>query len=124
MDDHHHLCPTLKSDTHNIRGVSHLTCAMHTGSVFVMPPAPSESAITEAQATDTQPELIGSKEARKLLGVDNSTLTRWVSTGRIKPAGRIGSGPRGAFAFWRADIEKLAPPRCPTCGQVERGRPE
>lgn len=49
------------------------------------------------------PELIGSAEACEVLGIDRSTLSRWVKDGldyRVRLPGR-----NGAFLFDRAVIE-------------------
>lgn len=50
--------------------------------------------------------LIGSAEACERLGVDRSTLTRWVQAGRIKPAMKM-PGARGAYLFRPSDVEAL-----------------
>lgn len=47
-------------------------------------------------------DLIDTTEAIAILGIDRSTLTRWVKRERI-PAKRIGN----ALAFERSDVEKL-----------------
>lgn len=52
-------------------------------------------------------DLISTTEAIKLLGVDRSTLSRWVKFGDIRPALRLGDGPRSAMVFHRADILDL-----------------
>lgn len=49
--------------------------------------------------------LIGSREACRILGVDRSTLTRWVQAGRLYPAGRLEGG---AYLFDPTAIEALA----------------
>lgn len=54
--------------------------------------------------------LIGSTEARRLLHIERSTLTRWVQLGRIKPAQKL-PGTTGAYLFHRSDIEELAAKR-------------
>lgn len=56
----------------------------------------------------TTPDLIGSKEACRLLGdINRSTLTRWVADGRLTPATKLPGG-NGAFLFDRSAVEKLA----------------
>jgi len=55
-------------------------------------------------------ELIGSDEASVRLGIDRSTLTRWITAGKITPALQM-PGPTGAFLFTRADVERLAADR-------------
>jgi excisionase family DNA binding protein len=52
------------------------------------------------------PNLVGSGEACESLGIHRSTLSRWVTVGKITPAVRL-PGPRGAFLFDRADVEAL-----------------
>lgn len=51
-------------------------------------------------------DLISTAEAAQILGVDRSTLSRWVASGRIVPAGRTSE--RGAMLFDRRDIEAFA----------------
>lgn len=41
-----------------------------------------------------------------LLGIDRSTLSRWVALGRIAAAIK-GPGIRGAYFFERAEVERL-----------------
>lgn len=55
----------------------------------------------------TPPDLIGSAEAAHHLGVDKSTLTRWVADGRITVAVRASGKPNSAMLFLSADIERL-----------------
>jgi excisionase family DNA binding protein len=50
--------------------------------------------------------LIGSAEACEAIGIDRSTLTRWVAQGRITPAHKM-PGSSGAFLFKRADVAQL-----------------
>lgn len=52
-------------------------------------------------------DLIGSGGAAALLQVDKSTLSRRVSSGKIKPLARL-DGPHGPFVFDRCEIEQLA----------------
>ncbi len=54
----------------------------------------------------TPDELIGSADACDLLSIDRSTLSRWVSAGKLAPALRL-PGPTGAFLFKREDVEAL-----------------
>ena len=53
-------------------------------------------------------DLIGTTEACRLLGIDRSTLSRWVAARepRITPALQL-PGPNGAMLFNRADVEAL-----------------
>lgn len=52
-------------------------------------------------------DIIGSAEACRILYVNNSTLTRWVKSGRVPVAGKLPSK-NGALFFRRTDIEALA----------------
>jgi excisionase family DNA binding protein len=49
---------------------------------------------------------ITASEAADRLGVDRSTLTRWVQAGRITPAYKA-PGVRGAFLFDAAHVDSL-----------------
>ena len=51
-------------------------------------------------------DLIGSAETAAVLGIDRSTLSRWISSGRIKPAMQL-PGDSGAYLFHRADVEDV-----------------
>jgi len=56
----------------------------------------------------TTTDLIGSKEACRVLGdVNRSTLIRWVRDGLLTPATKL-DGTNGAYLFHRADVERLA----------------
>jgi predicted site-specific integrase-resolvase len=55
---------------------------------------------------DEPAELIGSTEALDILGIDRSTLSRWVAFGKLTPVTRLSAG--GAFVFDAADIRALA----------------
>lgn len=55
--------------------------------------------------TPTQ-ALIGTAEACVLLGVDRSTLTRWVGAGRITPQHKL-PGSNGAYLFAEDVIASL-----------------
>jgi len=51
-------------------------------------------------------DLIGTAEVCALLGVDRSTVKRWVDRGRLKPAGKL-PGATGAYLFRRGDALAL-----------------
>lgn len=52
------------------------------------------------------PDIIGTTEASDLLGINRTTLFRWVVAGRVTPTSRL-AGPNGAYLFHRTDIERL-----------------
>lgn len=53
-----------------------------------------------------EPHYLTSAEAAERLGVDRSTLSRWVASGRIKPVWKM-PGRRGPFLFRPADVDAL-----------------
>ena len=59
--------------------------------------------MTPAAPTDE----IVSIQAADLLGVDVSTVSRWVKRGTLVPSRRL-PGKKGQFLFWRADVVRLA----------------
>lgn len=59
--------------------------------------------------TKNPPTYIGSEEACRILGnIDRSTLSRWVSVGRLQVAMRVGSTDNAAFLFSLDDVKRLA----------------
>lgn len=52
------------------------------------------------------PNLLRSAEACDRLGINRSTLTRWVVSGKITPAYKL-DGIRGAFLFHPSDVDRL-----------------
>ncbi|AYN55958.1 DNA binding protein [Arthrobacter phage Noely] len=52
-------------------------------------------------------DLIGAQEACALLGIDRSTLTRWIQSGSARPLAQL-DGPGGAYVFDRTDVEAQA----------------
>jgi predicted site-specific integrase-resolvase len=52
------------------------------------------------------PDLMPSVEVCDALGIDRSTLSRWVASGRIRPTVRA-PGRRGAMFFTRPDVDRL-----------------
>jgi excisionase family DNA binding protein len=52
-------------------------------------------------------QLIGAAEAAEILGLQRSTLTRWIHRGAIKPLAKLDGG-RGAYVFDRAEILALS----------------
>jgi len=51
-------------------------------------------------------DLIPTAQAAEILGIDVSTLSRWVTIGYLAPAMR--TSPRGAMLFNRTEIKKFA----------------
>lgn len=54
-----------------------------------------------------QEKLIGSAEAREVLGIDKSTLSRWVQRGMLTPKHQLPGG-NGAMLFAAQDVHVLA----------------
>lgn len=52
-------------------------------------------------------DLLSTTEAIELLGVDRSTLSRYVKFGDIRPAKRFGETRNAPMLFWKADILRL-----------------
>ena len=50
--------------------------------------------------------LMTSAEVCDRLGIDRSTLSRWVASGRISPTTKL-PGVRGAFLFTRAEVARV-----------------
>lgn len=50
---------------------------------------------------------MGSAEACEVLGIDRSTLTRWVARRWITPAQKM-PGASGAYLFEPAEVERVA----------------
>jgi len=55
---------------------------------------------------DIEETTVTSATACSWLGIDRSTLTRWVQAGHIKPAFKF-PGKAGAFLFERAEVERV-----------------
>lgn len=51
-------------------------------------------------------EMLSTAQACALLGVDRSTLTRWVKAGRIQPAVKLPTS-NGAYLFNASDVDSL-----------------
>lgn len=51
------------------------------------------------------PTYLGSAEVCERIGIDRSTLTRWIQTGRIAFAQKIPGG-NGAYLFNPAEVER------------------
>lgn len=55
----------------------------------------------------TSPDLLTSAEVCERLGIDRSTLSRWVAAETMTPAQKL-PGLRGAFLFTPAEVERVA----------------
>jgi predicted site-specific integrase-resolvase len=51
------------------------------------------------------PKYLGSTEACERIGIDRSTLTRWVQLGRIAYAQKL-PGPKGVYLFDPVEVER------------------
>ena len=56
------------------------------------------------------PDPIGTAEAAQRLGVDVSTISRWVASGRLKPLFRL-PAKTGAMVFDAEEVDRLAAQR-------------
>ena len=56
------------------------------------------------RVTAKEPEFLASSEVAARLGINKSTLSRWVKAGRIKPAY---TAPGGAQYFTLAEVERV-----------------
>lgn len=52
------------------------------------------------------PPLLSAQEAAELLGKDDSTIHRWATSGRLKPAYEM-PGKTGARLFLKSEVEQL-----------------
>lgn len=62
--------------------------------------------VVQYQHMSNQSPLIGSAEVCQRLGIERSTLSRWVKSGRIAPALKM-SGLRGGYLFHPDTIAAL-----------------
>jgi excisionase family DNA binding protein len=51
-------------------------------------------------------DLLGSREAAEMLGIDRATLVRWIEGGKIVPLQKL-PGKTGSYLFRREDVESL-----------------
>ncbi len=58
-------------------------------------------------AAVANPNLVGTAEAAHRLGIERSTISRWVAAGRLTPAVKL-AGPTGAMLFDAGAIDRLA----------------
>ena len=59
-----------------------------------------------AYVDDMPQDLLASQDVCERLDINRSTLSRWVASGRVKPAQRL-PGKTGAFLFTRAEVDRL-----------------
>ncbi|HPU40182.1 MAG TPA: helix-turn-helix domain-containing protein [Microthrixaceae bacterium] len=52
-------------------------------------------------------ELLGTVEAAEVIGCERSTLSRWITAGRIAPLKKL-PGRNGAVLFSRAEVDRVA----------------
>ena len=52
------------------------------------------------------PDMLGPADVCERLGIDRSTLTRWVKAGKIVPAMKL-PGLRGAHVFTADEVERV-----------------
>jgi predicted site-specific integrase-resolvase len=52
-------------------------------------------------------DLLGTVATADMIGIERSTLVRWVQLGRIVPAMRL-PGRTGAYLFYRSEVETAA----------------
>ncbi len=64
----------------------------------------------DASGMPQQLEMLTTAQACQVLGIERTTLTRWVAAGRIKPAHKLPSR-NGAFLFHRDDVKALVAER-------------
>lgn len=54
-----------------------------------------------------EPDLLSTVEAAAIIGVERSTLSRWIDSGRIAPALKL-PGINGAHLFARSEVDRVA----------------
>lgn len=55
--------------------------------------------------TSETPNYLGSAEVCERIGIDRSTLTRWIQLGRIAYVQKL-AGPKGAYLFDPVEVER------------------
>lgn len=58
------------------------------------------------------PEYLGAADVCRELGIDRSTLSRWIKDGTAHPAMRL-PGKTGAYLFTPAEVARLTKARAP-----------
>ena len=56
---------------------------------------------------EAPPEFLSSAQACDRIGIDRSTLSRWIKLGEATPAMRL-PGKTGAYLFTAVEVERLA----------------
>ena len=72
----------------------------------VLHPMHNVSRVADMSKTTT-PDMLGPADVCERLGIDRSTLTRWVKAGKIVPAMKL-PGLRGAHVFTADEVERVA----------------
>jgi excisionase family DNA binding protein len=63
-------------------------------------------------------DIISTREACEFLGVDRSTLIRWVDAGKVTPLRKF-PGYTGGYIFYRAEIRRVAAVRAAAVAAAE-----
>jgi len=53
------------------------------------------------------PSLLGTKDACQRIGIDRSTLSRWIKDGTAVPAMRVSDTATGAYLFSEDEVDRL-----------------
>lgn len=67
----------------------------------------NDDAMNEQARIILPSQLIGAAEAAEILGLERSTLNRWIKRNRITPLTQL-DGARGAYVFDRSDVVSIA----------------
>jgi len=67
----------------------------------------------ERRDMDVTPELIGIRDAARMLGVSTRTLSRWASEGRAPRGVKLGGDPRSAIRWQRRRLLAWIEDGCP-----------
>ena len=78
-----------------------------------MTATPTPQALQPQAAPGIIPELLTSRQAAELLAVGERSLWRWSRSGICPSPVKIGSGPRAAVRFRRAELVEWAAAGCP-----------
>lgn len=56
---------------------------------------------------ETPPILVGTKDLCQRIGIDRSTLSRWIKDGTAVPAMRVSDTATGAYLFTEDEVARL-----------------